>query len=424
MTGRRRSRIAAFAGLWPSLACGTGLAVLAATGVAAQGAGPAWSTSFSTDLRFFSWRSVRQIPGAAAATIERGTQFVAPLSAQLTGRPNADWKVEFLLRGGIASSQVKIGAASGSYTGVTDTTASGTVTYYGFTGFQPFFSLATNLPTGETVLRGANANTKPDPDNAFLPVYGEGFNIGPTLGVTLPFNDFLTGSLSVGYTNRGRFDREGPTILGIPTTTAFDPGDVTTVSAGLNYRGEQLSLKANAAFSVETETKRDGLPFYRSGNRLLLVLGAGYAFTENWSARLQGSLSLFGKNEVRVLGLPALQQEAFNSNSALTKIVADVTYARDNWSIGPTASFLYRDRNGYDPTAFEFVTAKTAWSAGFASSWAPTPTSRLTFRVERLWSHENSSPDKVQFGLPIPLSGNPKVEMRGWQVSLGGNVKF
>lgn len=383
-----------------------------------------WNVSYGTDVRIFSWEATRKIPGTLPETRETGTQIMVPLSLQLTGRPNEDWKLDFLTRGGFISSRVTNNGAQGAYDGATDTSVSGTATYSGFGWWQPFGSIAVNLPTGQTVLRGADAAARGDSDTALIPVFGEGLNVGPTIGTNILFNASLVGSIAIGYTDRGKFEREGPTILGVPTNDQLDPGDVTTATGTLSYRGERLSLKGSVAYSWEGVTKLNGQSFYQSGDRVILTGAAGYAFDVNWSAKGQVTFSHFDRNKVRFIGISSLLEEYFNSNSNLTRVVADLTYARDGWSVGPVASYLYRDHNGYDPTAFEFVSAKTAWTAGIGAGVTPTPMTRLTMRVEHFWAADDSSPNKVQFNTVIPNSGNPSVQTRGWLASVGGVIRF
>jgi hypothetical protein len=383
-----------------------------------------WNATVSTDIRIFSWDSVRQIPGAPTAVREHGTQVFVPVGLQVSGKPIEDWKFDFLARSGFISSNVTVGTARGSFDGATDSSVTGTTTYQGLGWFQPYFSTTLNLPTGQTVLRGADAGTRGDTDLALLPVFGEGFNIGPTLGANFLVNQSVVISLAGGYTDRGVFQREGPTILGVPTNDRLNPGDVTTATATIGYRGERLSLKGSLAYSLESMTTLNGQPFYQSGDRIIALAAAGYAFDEHWSAKGQVTFSHFEKNKVRFVGIPVLMTEYFNTNSNTAKVVADLTYANNGWSVGPVATYFFRDRNGYDPTAFQFVTAKTAWTGGLAGSFAPTEATRITMRLEHLWAYEDDSPNKVQNGFTIPLSGNPSVRTHGWVASIAGVIRF
>ena len=107
----------------------------------------------------------------------------------------------------------------------TDTVASGTITYLGLTGLQPFASLNLNLPTGRAALFGSSANARMDGDLVEIGSFGEGLNVGPTVGFNLPVNNTLMLTGSVGYTRRGSFERENDPIL--TTTTNLRPGEAS-----------------------------------------------------------------------------------------------------------------------------------------------------------------------------------------------------
>jgi long-subunit fatty acid transport protein len=158
----------------------------------------------------------------------------------------------------------------------------------------------------------------------------------------------------------------------------------------------------------------------------MLGAKAGYALTETWSVRAGVNYSHFEKNEVQVAaGVPTLVREAFNSNSDVYKATVDLNYATETYSFGPAASFLYRNRNGYDPTTFQFLPAKTSWGAGLNGSYNFSKTFTLTASVQRVWVREGENPTKLDaLNAVIPGSGVPETSSTAWLASLGGTVKF
>src|SRR5204863_4670717 len=116
----------------------------------------------------------------------------------------------------------------------------------------------------------------------------------------------------------------------------------------------------------------------------------------------------------------------FNSNSDVTKIQLDTTYTEGSLAVGPSARFVYRNHNGYDPTALQFVPAKTIWSVGGVAQYAVVQQASFTLRVEHMWLHENAQPNEITGFLPPPSPGTaiPEVISRAWLVSLGGLLKF
>ena len=132
-----------------------------------------------------------------------------PFALKSAGRlPNRDFNVELVARGGYVWARQSSGRLSGEVSTVTDTTTSVAVTYLGWQAIQPFASVATNLPTGRSALYGSAANARMDPDLVDIANFGEGFNIGPSIGVNIAVTGSLVLTVSAGYTWRGPFDRE------------------------------------------------------------------------------------------------------------------------------------------------------------------------------------------------------------------------
>ena len=201
----------------------------------------------------------------------------------------------------------------------TDTVASGTITYLGLTGLQPFVSLNLNLPTGRAALFGSSANARMDGDLVEIGSFGEGLNVGPTVGFNLPVNNALMLTGSVGYTRRGSFERENDPIL--PTTTNLRPGEALTVTGSVGYQSGRFASRITGTISQETATKQDGIEIVRAGQRLLFAGVFAYAWPADWGqTTLNASFAHSGRNKVRLPDAPALVTEAFNANSNLYRI--------------------------------------------------------------------------------------------------------
>jgi hypothetical protein len=117
--------------------------------------------------------------------------------------------------------------ASTRVTTQTDTSVTPTLTYLGFNGITPYLSVATNIPTAKKASGPSvtQSNGKTDGDLVPTPAFGEGFNIGPTIGANFNLSESFVWGIGIGYTNRGAFDQGTATGL-----SRFDPGDVTTAS--------------------------------------------------------------------------------------------------------------------------------------------------------------------------------------------------
>jgi hypothetical protein len=387
-----------------------------------------WSMTFSSDVRYFSWRSNRGTPPFAP---ERGSgsQLYTPYAVEIVGQPNDDWKVSALGRGGYVHSQQTTAGQAGEVNTITDTAASGTFTYLGLDGLQPFVSINLNLPTGRAALFGSSANARMDPDLVEIASFGEGLNIGPTVGFNLPVSKALMLTGSVGYTRRGSFDREADPVL--PITSNLRPGEGLTVTGSIGYQSGQFASRITGTISQETPTKQDGIEVVRAGQRLLFAGVFAYAWPANWGeTTLNASFAHSGRNKVRLPGASALVTEAFNANSNLYRVGVEHMFSAGLLEFGPIGSFLYRDNNGYDSTTLQFVPAKERWSAGAVARYAISETVTLNTRLEHVWIREGDrpAPDGVLFSVllndfvaAVPV---PVISGTGWQAAIGLNVRF
>ena len=378
-----------------------------------------WSSIVDTSIRYYTWSNSNAF---------RGSQVYAPLAIQTTGRPDDNWKLEFLVRSGAIFSQQTSPKATFSASSPTDTTLSSTATFYGINGVQPFVSININAPTGATS-KGSSSIARPDSDLVATPVFGQGWNVGPSVGASVAIDQSLIATGSFGYLYRGPFV-EGPAASPVaplgetPPAGQLKPGDVYTVDLGLGYSGERFSSRGSISYSTEDTTYHGSSRLYQAGDRIITIAKAGYAWTDNWSSRLSGSFSHFGKNLIAMPGLPDMMREAMNSNSNVTSLSFDTSFARDNYSIGPVISYLLRDHNGYDPTNLMFIPAKTSWSLGVSGQISFTSNASFSASVQHVWVHENVNPDKMIGFFVIPGTGIPESNTNAWVATAGGTIRF
>ncbi|HSL78066.1 MAG TPA: hypothetical protein VK877_00270 [Pseudolabrys sp.] len=399
-----------------------------------------WSLTFASELRYFSWKSDRGYPPSSSGDVQgRGSQLYVPFAAQLAGKLGNDLKVDILGRGGWVRARQSTSGLSGAIDTITDTVASASATYLGFTGFQPFVSVSFNFPTGESNLSPTQRNARMDPDLVDISSFGEGFNVGPTLGISVPVAANLVVTTSVGYTRRGAFLRESSLSPADPTVTTasrIDPGDVLTGTASIGYQLGQLTGRITGSVSGETDTVIDGQRLFRAGMRYLVSGAWSYAWPASWGVTtLSASASHAKKNKVLFVNAGTLAPvaydiEPFNSNANLYRAGIEHLFPMGQLWVGPTASYLLRDRNGYDSMTLQFVPAKERFSAGLLARFAASE--RITFnaRVEHVWTnqHDNSGDVKTSLLLVapsgIPVTGVPAIESTGWQIAGGANVRF
>jgi hypothetical protein len=393
-----------------------------------------WNAVFATETRYFSWKSDRGSPTNVNGQPGSGTQVYTPFALQLNGQPNDSFKVQFLARGGWVWSRQNTAGLTGEVDTMTDTVLNGTLTYIGSGGVQTFVSLSTNLPTGKSALFGGEANARMDPDLVEIGSFGEGYNIGPTIGVSVPLSQSMIVSASFGYTWRGSFERENSISATNPlvqTPTSVDPGDVWTATASLGYQAGPWAWTLTGTLSEETETVENGAPLYRAGRRYM----ANGAWSYNWGGNfgqsaLTAAFAHSNRNEVLFVGAPALIKETMNTNSNLYRVGLQHLFALDRWAVGPAGSYLHRDDNGYNATTLQFVPEKDRWTAGLIARYAASERVTFNARVDHVWTNEDEklAPGNQQFSVLanafVPGSAVPIVSSTGWQAALGVNAKF
>lgn len=398
-----------------------GLAIPAAAQSASEAASR-WQSVLDGGARYYSWSN--SIGG-------RGAQLYVPAGYLAVERPNDNWKNEYLVRSGFIWTRQSTASSAAEAYSMTDTTASAKTSYYGFNGVQPFAALSVNIPTAHETTSGSSTNSsatnKTDSDIVATPTFGEGWNIGPSVGANFSLSETTVVSFGLGYTYRGPFVGGVSPGTGIPpnTVSKFKPGDVTTINAGLGWSGERTIVQMSLSYSMETTSYQDGAPLYRSGGRINAGIKGGYSWDKNWSTRAAFNFSHFEKNEVAMAGLPNLVRETLNSNSDVYRITIEQLFSKDNYSIGPSGTYLVRNHNGYDPSTFQFIPAKTSWSAGLSAQVIPTKNNTISARVEHIWVREDNNPDKFDLlNQIIPGSGVPMAVTQAWVVSIGGNTRF
>jgi opacity protein-like surface antigen len=409
----------------------------------------AWTQTFASEVRYFSWHSNLGFPpntavigpGTLLMSSGSGYELYTPYATQLTGQSN-DWKVELLGRGGWVEAHQTTQGLTGQVQTATDTVASATFTYLGMSGVQPFAAVELNLPTGLASLPDNGVNARMDPDLVDIATFGEGFNVGPSVGFTLPLSKSLLLTFSTGYTHRGSFVRQStltpptpPAPTGVPAD--ISPGDVFTGTASVGYQVGQLTGKLTGTISQETTTSVNGIPFIQPGRTYLAAGSWSYTWPgDNLGVTtLDASASHTNRNEVLFQclgGCPtSLVTEPFNTNSNLFRVGLEHLFAVGQFAFGPRGSFLMRDANGYAPTTLQFVAAKQRWAAGLQARYVPNNTVSFNARVERVWVHTDETPAlangtvfSVLANSPVPYFIVPAISGTGWQFALGATASF
>lgn len=385
-----------------------------------------WTMLVDMDARFTSWSGARGYPVAYDLGARgRGSQFYMPVAVQVVGLPNPDLKIELLARTGwVDARQSSGGGLAGHVSTMTDTVVSGTFTYLGTGGIQPFVSINANLPTGSANLAGTRAFARMDPDLVEVANYGEGFNLGATLGANISLGEFTLITTSLSHTQRGAYTRDPVTGFGDPDNR-MQPGSSTSGTLQIAHLLGAFVLKASATMIYNNATRLDGAWATRPGTNLAFNASAAYRWNPEHSTIAAMSFTRATPNYIFDFTVPGVVREPANSNSNALLFRLDHSYRMsDQLTLGAYASWFNRDANAYDPTSFAFSPAKTKWALGGSARYAVTANTALTLRAEHFWVTQRGRPDVVDMFGPIPGTAIPALSFTGWTVALGGNVAF
>ena len=386
---------------------------------------------FDVDGRYYNWNGNRGFPPLAVGPPGSGWQYYVPMGLQVTANPNSNFKLEIGARTGYASSQQNTLGQQGSLSTWLDTSLSTTATYLGINGIQPFVSLNFNLPTGKSALFGREILARQDPDLVAVSTFGEGFNVGPTVGANIPISQSFIATVAVGYTYRGSYDKDSLANAATFTpflgpTAVFSPGDIFSANVGLSYAQSNWTVQVTGQIMLESKSQAAGIlatggagtfysgDLFKTGDRYILSGTGTYAWTTFWTSVLTASWTHINHNDVLLANLPPLIAELFNSNNNVVVASLENKFVIGSWTLGPTAGYFYRDNNSWAPTNGQFVSAKSRWSAGGLLFYNFTSKAAIMARAEHIWTSQD-----MNLGL-----GLPDVTSRGWLVSLGGNVTF
>lgn len=385
------------------------------------------------EFRYGEWEGKRGYAPDTAKARGEGRQSYTPLSLSFSGIYSNWLKVDAVGQVGWVHSEQLTANSAGSLSNVTDTVVSGTFTYLGWAGLQPFVTLNFNAPTGESLLEGTKAFAQMDQDFVSLSSFGEGQNFGTTVGVNLPLSNTLMLGLGIGYTLRGSYDRVASVALpsGGSGISRLSPGDVTTANVTFTYIQNPLVAQVTGNFSTETTTELNGRDYFDLGNRHFVTVYLGYTWNERTSTEVSAFWNYFQRN--RALKSPDgdnqyFQLEDFNSNSHLYQVSIQQNFALGTWTISPYFSAMKRNQNAWNPITFEFVPDKVKLAGGLSLTKQITDSLSFKAKGELFRSHESASPTKVLLnpfpGLGVVAdSGIPELTHNGWSVMIGLSLK-
>ena len=394
-----------------------------ACGAAAQSSDSSDGTvsfRFNPEARWVTWDSHYTTTGQEVSS---GSQFYVPFGGSMIMRNDA-MKLNLTARSGYVDTRHEVTDRDGKKTIAqfrtqTDTAVSATVTIFGIPGIQPYVSVASNIPTGATILSKEERPAVVDSDIVQVAGYGQGRNVAPTFGVNIPVNENLAFSVAYGENKRHAYKRLSPTTPLLEELVTIDPGDTETLDGGLSFEMGPLSFWFNASRTREASMYFNEIEYYRTGRGVSLSGGLGYTWNSNWYSSIDISKMDWARNRVwDPVELKFLPEE-FNSNNELTTVRVETTYSNGAFSLTPAFGYTLRQNNDWDPVREEFVPTKTIVTAGVSAKYDLGDNASITGRIERSWLHEFDHPQQI-----FPGSEIPPIDSDVWLYSFGGAVKF
>lgn len=134
------------------------------------------------------------------------------------------------------------------------------------------FALDFNLPTGKTGLTAEQAFSISDPDKVTITRMGEGFNINPSLSLLKQW-DALLATVGIGYIWRGEYDATDE-------LTEYDPGDALNLTAEMDYNFSPRWLgRVLGSYTNFGTDRQAGEDFYEPGDVYTIGAGLNYKRT-------------------------------------------------------------------------------------------------------------------------------------------------
>ncbi len=320
----------------------------------------------------------------------KGSQLYAPLTLGRVVDYAGSARFEVAAKSAYIWSHHDTPGQEASYSGLTDSQVSASVTVSGFKYVSPLLGVLVNLPTGQSFLPGAQRFARMDVDLVEIGAYGEGFNLNPFIGFTFAPSRQLTLTPSVGYAWRGKFDKEGfDEGSGLYTLRqSIDPGDVFTASLNAAGKIGAATFQASAVFTSESDLTKDGVPFARLGRGYIANLAILYPIMERFN--LLGNVSWKFNEKNKIAGEGGLVDEAKNSNSHL--IIGSIQPMYDlaeGLRLGINYSILYRSENFYDIVEEAFIPAKLKHSVGLTLDYGISQNTTLSLTGSRFWVEQH-----------------------------------
>lgn len=335
--------------------------------------------SITQEWTFIAWKS--------ADGDLKGNQLILPLTVSTRADPGPDSQINVAIRTAYIRSENMSSGQGGVVSTLSDTAVSAQFLKQ-IGDVQGWLAVDANLPTGKATLAGTQKNAIMDGNLVQQTRFGEGLNLAPALGLTIPIGESQI-AVGASYTYRGGFVPDAD--LGL----TYEPGDQMSFNAQFQHFGETWFAGVGAAYHIERTTLYDGLDFFKPGRRWE-VFGEGvWQVSDIHLVTAAVRYSAITANAYFDAFTDRFVREDANSNGENWFAALEYGYAGFDWgNLVVLSDLLVRTANSYDPLNDLYLPRRVKWSVGTGvdAELPLTADSRLSARLAYFQMEDEATP--------------------------------
>lgn len=326
----------------------------------------------------------------------RASQLTFPL--QFTG--NQD-NLSFRLITGYTRTSLSIDSEDITMSSLLDTKIGATYHLADRFPFELLLGIDFNLPTGQTNLSTKETRLIMDPDLLPINVYGEGFNVNPTITLAKGWRNW-TFALGLGYLWRGEYDYS-------ETLKDYQPGEAfNAVAEARCYYLPNSYVRLFTGYTIYDTDTADGRDYFEEGN--VLLAGGTISHVVSPALTVLGGISGTFREDATVYDkISGVSQNLNAFNGTETVLDLGGSYAVNSktvLSIPLQAKWIASNDN---PVSYH-AGAREKYSLGAGVARAVTPMLTADLLLKGFYKHDNATdipektPERYISGIGISAS--------------------
>ena len=202
--------------------------------------------------------------------------------------------------------------------------------------------------------------------------FGEGWNINPGVGVTIPLTDLVAASAGVSYNFRRAYVPDGDLEF------RYDPGDQWIATLGLTYVSQSWLATLHGIWTRETTSTLESLDYFMPGDGYTASATLAHLWDDRNTSSLSFQFNHTRKNNSMNLLTGTFGPDDQNSNSNLYIASLSHHYSLSHqWKLFGQFTYLKRTANLFDEVSDFYVPAKDKYLAEVGVALEAGPTTAL-----------------------------------------------